>query len=109
MDGVDLHRLKMQHSILRILTSRLPLLQHYLQKVVAEAVTSEITGKKTSDGIQFLSENYDCWTNNVFYFNRVDHSANLSCNQEYCGQGKYLHLLWRKIYQVSRQPEPFLC
>lgn len=50
MDGVELHRLKMQHRILRILTTNLSFLQLTFQTIVQQAISCEISKQKTLNG-----------------------------------------------------------
>ena len=53
MNGVELHRLKMQHRILRVLTSTLPSLQLSFQEIVRKAISGEIAGGGDSNGRAF--------------------------------------------------------
>lgn len=50
MNGVELHRLKMQHRILRVLTLKLPSLELSFHRLVQQAIATEITGGKTAGG-----------------------------------------------------------
>lgn len=54
MNGVELHRLRMQHRILRVLTLKLPSLELSLHNLVQQAIASEITGGKAAGG-KFIS------------------------------------------------------
>ena len=56
MNGIELHRLRMQHRILRIFTSTLPSLQISYQNFVEGAVVAELTKasvQNTLDGMYF--------------------------------------------------------